>query len=138
MTAAAERYQELKGGSETASPAGAQQKQPTKALDAVAAANEHLNPFAKLQELGGSYEGVNVLDASGIIIASSNIKTIGLDLSTREYIKKAMSGQANVGSVVISKVSGKPITPIALPMSENGNVVGALAMILALISLPTL
>ena len=49
------------------------------------------------------------------------------DLSSRDYIKKALSGSAAVSDVIISKVTGKPVIMLAVPVKDNKNsVVGAL------------
>ena len=49
-----------------------------------------------------------------------------VDLSDREYIKKAMSGEACVSGVLISKVTGQPAVIEAAPIKLNDNVVGVL------------
>lgn len=47
-------------------------------------------------------------------------------LGDREYIKKALSGEANVSDVLISKVTNTPVIMYAVPIEQNGVVVGAL------------
>lgn len=48
------------------------------------------------------------------------------DLSDREYIKKALGGQANVSDVLISKVTGEPVIMDATPIKSGDAVVGVL------------
>jgi len=48
------------------------------------------------------------------------------DLSDREYIKKALKGEANISDVIISKVTKEPVIMVATPISKDGKVVGAL------------
>ncbi len=48
------------------------------------------------------------------------------DLADREYIKKALAGQANVSGVLISKVTGKPVIMEAAPITSGSSVVGVL------------
>jgi methyl-accepting chemotaxis protein len=48
------------------------------------------------------------------------------DLSDREYIKKALNGEANISGVIISSVTGEPVIMEAVPIKVNGQVSGAL------------
>jgi len=105
-------------------------KQAARANDPAAAAMEHLAPFGKIPEIGGSYESLNIMDTHGIVFAAATPASLGVDASAREYFTKAMAGQANIGSVVISKVTNKPITPIAVPVVADGQVVGVFTMML--------
>ena len=49
-----------------------------------------------------------------------------VDLSDREYVKKALSGEANVSDVVISKVTNSAVLMYAVPITKDGKIVGAL------------
>jgi len=71
------------------------------------------------------YEGIYVLGPDGITIANS--KQTVLDLSTREYFQKAMQGEANISQPVISRVSGKMIVSVAVPVVQDGEIVGVAA-----------
>jgi methyl-accepting chemotaxis protein len=101
-----------------------------KAHDAVAAIDRKLKPFAENKDLSGAYETVNVVGRSGVVYASSVSTTVGVPVSDREYIKNAMAGQANIGDVMVSKTTGKPVSPIAVPIYSNGAVVGACFIVL--------
>ena len=81
--------------------------------------------------LGNDYEGVIVTDASGKVYADSVAGSfVGTDFSDRDYFKKAISGQANVGDVVKSKNSGKPVMVSAAPIkNEAGKVLGILGLV---------
>lgn len=48
------------------------------------------------------------------------------DLADREYITKALAGQANISDVIISKVTGQPVIMVAAPIKEGDTVVGVL------------
>lgn len=48
------------------------------------------------------------------------------DLSDREYIQKALSGEATISDVLISKVTGEPTVAEAVPIQVNGTVAGVL------------
>ncbi len=109
---------------------GGKVKPAAHAGEAIAAATEHLAPFGKIPEIGGSYEAVNIMDTNGIVFAAATPASMGVDAHEREYFKKAMAGEANIGSVVISKVTGQPITPIAVPVASDGKVIGVFTMML--------
>lgn len=47
-------------------------------------------------------------------------------LADREYIQKALNGEANISDVIISKVTGEPVIMEAAPISSGGKVVGVL------------
>lgn len=65
-----------------------------------------------------------VVDTSGTAHYSLSKETS--DLSSREYIKKALNGQASVSDVLISKVTNSPVVMYAVPLFKNGQVAGAL------------
>jgi methyl-accepting chemotaxis protein len=48
------------------------------------------------------------------------------ELADREYVQKALAGDANISDVLISKVTGEPVIMIAAPINKDGKVVGAL------------
>lgn len=87
-------------------------------------------------ETGQDYETILVVDTSGTTVADGtngdNIRA-NLSIKEREYFKQAMSGVANVGQAVKSKISGKPIVPICAPVrNENGAIIGAVATVLSI------
>lgn len=51
------------------------------------------------------------------------------DLSDRAYVKEALAGTKNVSDTIVSKVDGSVVMAFAVPVSENGSVVGALVAI---------
>jgi methyl-accepting chemotaxis protein len=48
------------------------------------------------------------------------------ELADREYVQKALKGEANISDVLISKVTGEPVIMIAAPISKDGKVIGVL------------
>ena len=87
--------------------------------------------------VGENYEAIVVLGLDGITMADSvGGKLKGINTGERGYFKLAKQGQYNIGDIVKSKGSGKPIVPIAAPiLTEQKEVVGVLAIILKLDSL---
>lgn len=74
------------------------------------------------------YSGVNLINSKGIVVASSHDFRIGLDLSTRGYVQKALKGEENISKVVVSKATQEQVFPAAVPvMGEAENIVGVLS-----------
>jgi len=90
----------------------------------ASATNELLR---KIHKTYGDYEFLAVVDKSGRVVASSHQDNIGLDLSGRDYVKKALGGRSSISSALRSKASGNPIFVIAEPLRHEGNVAGMLA-----------
>ena len=81
----------------------------------------------KLMKNFNNYESLNILNSQGIIISSSNPATIGMDLSNREYIKKAKdTGNVVLSNVLISKTDGTPIIVCIAPIKYNETISGYL------------
>ncbi|HUI72030.1 MAG TPA: methyl-accepting chemotaxis protein [Spirochaetia bacterium] len=94
----------------------------------IAAATVRLAPYTTNQDLGGAYQRISLIGNDGVVITASDGKDAGLALGDRAYVKKALSGQPSLGVVVISRVSGTPISPVATPVIADGKVVGVVAM----------
>ena len=73
------------------------------------------------------YIDMAIVDTNGMAhyILDSNTTS---DLSDREYIKKALAGEANISDVIISKVTGEAVIMYAAPIfsEDKSKVVGAL------------
>ncbi len=87
------------------------------------ATSEHMKQFIDHYTV---YASLGLTDSKGTVIAHSNPKVIGLDLSSRGYFKKGMQGQASITDVLKSKVTGNPVFNLAEPLKHNGKVVGVL------------
>lgn len=48
------------------------------------------------------------------------------EVGDREYFKKAFNGEANISDLIISKISGEPVTLFATPIKDKEKVVGVL------------
>jgi methyl-accepting chemotaxis protein len=48
------------------------------------------------------------------------------ELGDRDYVMKALQGEANVSDVLISRVTGEPVIMVAVPIKKDDKVVGAL------------
>ena len=120
----------------------AQQKAAVKAVTRVVESGEEAaaGELAVLQDYlteimkstGAYYESFAVTDRNGKVIADGiNGKSLGISLAERAYFKTAMKGEINIGSPVMSKLSGIPILPFCAPIfSSSGKVAGAMISLL--------
>ena len=99
------------------------------ATELVSRADQKLKAIAATKGLGEGYESLLVAASDGRVFVSSNPKGVGVNLSDRDYFKAAMAGNANVGAAVLSKVSNRPVTPVAAPIVSGNKVVGVVALI---------
>jgi len=98
---------------------------------AITALDKELTQF--MAKIGGDYEGFLVTDRQGIVFADS----IGgqykeLNLSDRNYVKKAMEGSATLGEVVRSKSTNEPLAMIAVPVKNNQQILGVIGICMKL------
>ena len=88
------------------------------------------NELTKLQKITGSrYDFISIAGKNGVVFAdSANGATAGVNVSDRDYYKKAMQGQASFESVVISRKTNEPVCAVAFPIKdENNEVIGLVA-----------
>jgi len=79
--------------------------------------------------LSADVERLEFLDMAVVLpdgTATYVISGESAQLGDREYIKKALLGEANVSDVLISKVTNSPVLMYAAPIELDGNIVGAL------------
>ncbi len=72
------------------------------------------------------YSSLGLTDINGIVIAHSNPKVVGLDLSSRGYIQKGLKNQSSITDVLKSKVTGTPVFNLGEPLKHNGKIIGIL------------
>ena len=99
------------------------------AAELASRADQKLKAIAATKGLGESYEGLVIIAPDGRCVVSSNPKGAGVDFSDRDYFKTALAGRVNAGQAARSKVTNKPITPIAAPIVSEDKVVGVVALI---------
>jgi methyl-accepting chemotaxis protein len=66
--------------------------------------------------------GIVTPDGTAHYIRDDSVSSLG----DRDYIIKAMAGQANVSDVIISRVIGKPVIMFAAPIMGDGRALGVL------------
>jgi len=102
------------------------------AADPSALAAESLAPFADIQQFGDAYLAVDLIDSRGIVFAAAAPGSLGADRSSTGYFKVAIAGRKSIGTVSVDKLSGRPVTPIAVPVRAGEKTVGVIALILRL------
>ncbi|HYA13543.1 MAG TPA: cache domain-containing protein, partial [Syntrophales bacterium] len=101
--------------------------QHAKGVDTGDAINNVTSELTALQKEGGDeYEVIFIAGTDGkVFVDGADGVYKGVDLSDRDYVKTALAGKANVGSVVKAKRSGVPILTFGAPVySKSRELVG--------------
>lgn len=76
---------------------------------------------------GETYDGIFVMDTSGIAVASVPDQMKGADFSDRDYFLGVMnSGEQYISDVILSRASGRPIIMVATPIKQGDKIVGVI------------
>lgn len=87
---------------------------------------------AQIEE-NGRISNLAVLDAQGNVLCSANKAEVGLALGDRKYFQRAVASRDfAVGDFIISRITGRPVLVLALPVVENGSVTRVLTAALDL------
>ena len=100
----------------------------TKSRQEIALAEKELIRIKKAE--GDRLSTISLIGKDGIFYASSDIKTVkGVNVTGRDYLDKALKGTPNVGSVVISKATGRVSCTAASPIySSTGTDITSIVM----------
>jgi methyl-accepting chemotaxis protein len=98
--------------------------------DAVGRAAARLTELKAGKGFGESYETLMCVGTDGTAFAASDPAYVGNSFADRQYIKTALGGTPCAGAVVISKVTRKPVVPVAAPIRSGDAVIGAYVLIL--------
>lgn len=75
----------------------------------------------------GIFSYINIANAQGEVRASTVEGAVGkVKIGDREYFKKAMNGEPNVSEVYLARTTGKPAFAIAMPIKNQGKVIGVI------------
>jgi len=96
----------------------------------LARATDRLNEVKAAKGLGEQYETIMCVGLDGVAFAATDPEYVGVSFADRHYIKEALGGTPNAGTAVISKVTKKPVVPVAAPIRSGAAVVGAYVPIL--------
>jgi len=89
--------------------------------------------LARLRKIYPSFSTINVVDAKGLYIASSETSAVDkVNIADRPYFQGAMNGKTVVSEVIVSRVTGKPVIVVAVPIRVNDSVSGIMSGILDL------
>lgn len=96
-----------------------------------AALSARLAAFYKGAQYSKSYNDIFVIGANGRVCAAAVQDSYGVDLSERDYVKRALGGEANISQMLVDKMS-KEITFIAAaPIAgSTGKTIGACCMLI--------
>ena len=92
--------------------------------------SSRLVSLAASGEYGAAYQRMHVISMNGRIIATSDPKSLGNDLSDRDYFKATMeSGKPMASQIVISKTDGKATMLVVAPVKgANGRTIGVVGL----------
>ncbi len=71
-------------------------------------------------------EGLVTTGTNGIAVSDSGGRDSAIDLHDRQYVQDALAGKVSVSDVLTSKQSGENIITVAMPLKNNGTIVGTL------------
>lgn len=89
---------------------------------------ETMNWDTQLAVLDHEIKGTNFLDMA-VVDMDGNAKYIGgeeVQLGDREYVRRALAGEANISDIIDSRVIDDVVLMFATPIRNKGRVVGAL------------
>lgn len=80
----------------------------------------------KIVTINPSISQMYVMNQSGMqFYKTSYLETLG-DRSDREYFQKAIQGETFISEVIVSRSTNKPISTLAVPIFNDGEIVGVL------------
>ena len=83
---------------------------------------------SNMQLANGNIDTVGIYNATGTAMAHTDPATVGRDVSSRDFIKAALTGEAYTSSFRRDLVNDKPGISLSAPVEEDGAVVGAVAI----------
>ncbi|MFK5951431.1 MAG: methyl-accepting chemotaxis protein [Desulfobacterium sp.] len=81
------------------------------------------------QQIGSGYDLLFVTDLKGTIFSDSTggtYRTKKLSVADRDYFKSAINGSVSIGMPILSKVSGKPVIVVAVPVKNDSGEIAAI------------
>ena len=88
--------------------------------------------FRKVLEEYGTYEGMGIINEKGIAVAFSDEAVVGrLDVSDRDYFRRAIGGKASISDAIKSRNTGLPIVVVAIPLvgkKQKGVLIGVVSL----------
>ncbi|HMA68026.1 MAG TPA: methyl-accepting chemotaxis protein [Desulfosalsimonadaceae bacterium] len=102
---------------------------PDNAAEQVKALDERLSGV--METIGGDYESMFLAGPEGVIYSDGKGGSYkGVSVADRPYFQKARRGDALVGTPIASKVTGRPVVPVAAPVKTSaGSFIGALVAV---------
>ncbi|HUI71378.1 MAG TPA: methyl-accepting chemotaxis protein [Spirochaetia bacterium] len=92
--------------------------------------SDRLVQLIQSKDVGQGYAAFVCAGTNGIAFAATDSSYSKVSLADSDYFKTALGGTPNVGQTMLSKVTNKPVVPVAAPIMSGGNVVGATVLVL--------
>jgi methyl-accepting chemotaxis protein len=74
-----------------------------------------------------TFDSILFVNPQGVVVSSTNVKLIGVNLEKREYFQKAVTGQIFISNPLFSVDSREAVFVISAPVREGGKIVGVIA-----------
>ncbi|MGI6453231.1 MAG: cache domain-containing protein [Syntrophomonadaceae bacterium] len=84
-------------------------------------------PVLKQEAECFGYQNMCIITPEGVL---NSIQGDRINVEDRDYFKKALAGKPNVSTPFVSKMDGAVISMAAVPISQEGRIVGVLAGVL--------
>jgi methyl-accepting chemotaxis protein len=92
--------------------------------------SDRLVQLIQSRDVAQGYAAFVCAGTDGMAFAATDSSYAKLSMADSEYFKTALGGTTNVGQAMLSKVTGKPVVPVASPIVSGGNVAGAMVLVL--------
>ena len=91
------------------------------------ALNEAFSYISMIQkENADLFESIILTDSTGKAVMTNESLTSQIDVSEREYFKKAVAGETAVSDILVSKMTGNQVVAVAYPIHYENQVIGVL------------
>lgn len=92
-----------------------------------AAAGEFREVAERVVEERDVYLSINLINAEGDYVATSDRGSEGISVKDRGYFRRAMAGETVISEVITDRATGKPAFVVAAPVREDGEIVGVVS-----------
>ena len=90
---------------------------------------EQLSAVIKTKQYADNYSDIFVVNTDGKVVGAAVANSIGVNLSEREYVRKALSGETFISQMLVDKVNNVATVFVASPvMGSSGKAMGAVVV----------
>ncbi len=93
---------------------------------------DNLNQFFEKEKRDNPYlRDLFIVNLAGKVIASSNPKSMGLDLADREYVQVGLLGETTISNLLQDRVEGESVIIVASPIQNyQDNIIGIMGNVI--------